>query len=118
MNANGSAVVPTTTKVRGIVLMVLGSGLAVGCGAVLVTTLPLLLNAGKVVDGTTFTGTAKQGLVAAALLAWTALLGLVFAAGGVQLFRNGRYFRRFGIVAAIMVGITIVGIYRVGQAFF
>lgn len=88
------------------------------CGAVLVNSLPSLLNAGKVVDGTTFTGTAEQGLVAAALIAWSALLGLVSVAGGVQLFRYGRYFRHFGIVAAIMVGITVVGVYRVGRAFF
>jgi hypothetical protein len=106
-----------TTRVRGALLVVIGSLLALGLLALLIDQAPTLLNPGKTIDNTTFTGTAFQGWVALGLFAWGALLGVVFASGGVQLWRQGRYHPWFARILVAMALITFLGLYQLRQIF-
>ena len=107
----GSAI-PTVTRVRGGVLIVIGTLLAIGMAMLVFNLLPTALNPGAQVDGTTFSGSAELGQTMIAVLAWLALLGLSFATGGVYLLRRGRFPRGYAIVMGLMVAITIVGALR------
>jgi hypothetical protein len=96
---------------RGALLFALGSLLALGLIAALISEAPTLLNPGKSFDGSVFTGTAFQGWIALGMFAWGALLGVVFASGGAQLWRQGRYHPWFVGISVAMLAITFVGIF-------
>jgi hypothetical protein len=113
-----AALVPATARLRGVVLVVLGAFLAVTCAIISVDMLPLFLNPGHTQDGTTFAGTAEQGIFAVVLMPLLSLLGVVFVIGGVQLFKYGRYFKRFGLVALALTMVIVVGGLRLGRHMF
>lgn len=107
----------TTSRVRGGVLVVLGTGLAVGLTIVLFTIAPMLLNPGQIYDNSRFTGSVFEAWLALGVVAWAALLGGVFAVGGVQLWRHGRYHPWFARIAGAMAVITAIGIHRLNHLF-
>ena len=116
--AAAAAAGPTTTsRVRGAVLMVLGTALAVGLSVALFNVAPMLLHPGQAFDNSRFTGSAFEAWLVLGVLAWVALLGVVFAIGGVQLWRQGRYHPWFAKVAFAMAVITVAGIYRLNHLF-
>jgi hypothetical protein len=116
--ASAPAAGPTTTsRVRGAVLVVLGTGLAVGLSAALFFTAPVLLSPGQAYDNSRFTGSVFEAWLVLGVLAWVALLGGVFAIGGVQLWRQGRYHPWIAKVAGAMAVITVAGIYRLNHLF-
>jgi hypothetical protein len=97
-------------RVRGALLLGVGVALALVCMAILFTEAPLWLNPGKSFDGNVFTGTPSQGWIAVGLLAWLALMGLVFAAGGIQLWRSGTVHPWFKRIFFTMLIVTFIGI--------
>ena len=64
-----------------------------------------------------FAGSAFEARLVLGVLAWVAMLGVVFAIGGVQLWRQGRYHPWFAKVAFAMAVITVAGIYRLNHLF-
>ena len=94
--------IPTVTRVRGGLLLVIGSLLAIGMAVLVVNLLPTMLNPGTQVGGTTFNGSIELGRTAVAVLSWVGLLGLGFAVGGVFLLRRGRFPKGFAIVMGII----------------
>ena len=107
----------TTSRVRGAVLVVLGTVLALGLTAVGWHLAPMLLNSGQAPDNSRFTGSAFEAWLVLGVVAWTALLGVVFAVGGLQLWRQGRYHPWFARVAGAMAVMTVIGIYRLNRIF-
>jgi hypothetical protein len=97
-------------RVRGALLLGNGAALALACMAFLFIEAPIWLNPGKSFDGNVFTGTPSQGWIAVGLLAWLALMGLVFAAGGIQLWRWGRVHPWFKRIFFTMLIVTFIGI--------
>lgn len=107
----------TTSRVRGAVLVVLGTLLAVGLSGVLFVVAPIVLSPGQSYDNSRFTGSVFEAWLVLGGVAWVALLGVVFAIGGVQLWRQGRYHPWFAKVAGAMAVITVAGIYRLNHLF-
>lgn len=107
----------TTSRVRGAVLMLLGTALAIGLTVVLFNVAPMLLNPGQAYDNSRFTGSVFEAWLVLGVVAWVALLGAVFAVGGVQLWRQGRYHPWFAKVAGAMAVVTVAGIYRLNPLF-
>ena len=100
------------TRVRGALLIVVGSLLAIGMAVVVFNLLPTVLNPGTPVDGTTFRGSVEVGRTVVVLLSWVALLGAGFAMGGVFLLRQGRFPRGYGVAMGAMIAITVFGMLR------
>lgn len=90
----------TMTRVRGALLMVTGPVLALAMGVALVALGPSLLGAP---GAATTAGTREQDLAALVLMVWVALLGLLLAFGGWNLWHRGRLGRRIGAPAAVLV---------------
>lgn len=107
--------VSTATRVRGGLLMVLGTLLAIGMAVLLFNLLPTMLNPGVPVAGTTFSGSVALGQTVIAVLSWVALLGLSFAVGGVFLLRQGRYPRGYAVVMGLMIAVTVLGALRLNS---
>lgn len=107
----------TTSRVRGAVLVVLGTVLAIGLTVVLFNVAPMLLHPGQAYDNSRFTGSVFEAWLLLGVVAWVALLGAVFAVGGVQLWRQGRYHPWFAKIAGAMAVVTVAGIYRLNHLF-
>jgi hypothetical protein len=107
----------TTSRVRGAVLVVLGTAMAIGLTSVLLHLAPMLLNSGQADGHSRFTGSAFEAWLVLGVVAWTALLGGVFVFGGMQLWRHGRYHPWFARVAGAMAALTVIGIYRLNHIF-
>jgi hypothetical protein len=87
------------SRVRGMVLMVLGPVLAlIGAGA-LVAVGPMLLSGppGREV------GPSSQDLAAVMVLGWLVGFGLLGSISGWQLWKQGHFSRRLGYPLAVMV---------------
>lgn len=91
------------SRLRGAVLMTLGPVLATGMGWALATVGPELLSPSGASGDVRWTGSPDQGIAALLLLAWVALLGVVFTLAGWQLWHHGRMGRRVGVPAALLV---------------
>ena len=118
MNSNPLAAkpaVPTTTRVRGIAVMVIGAALAIGMTVALLSETRGFLNPGVQNGGSTFTGTIEQGKLAVALLALVALVGTLGFIGGWQLFMKGKISKPFVIVLGIVVFMTVVAAYTLSD---
>lgn len=118
MNSNPLAAkpaVPTTTRVRGIALMVIGAALAIGMTVALLSETRGFLNPGVQNGGSTFTGTIEQGQLAVALFALVALLGALFFIGGWQLFMKGKMNKTFVVVLGIVGFMTVVAAYTLSD---
>lgn len=107
----------TTSRLRGVVLMVLGTGLAIGLTVALINVAPMLQQPGQAYDNSRFTGSALEAWLALGMMAWVALLGVVFVVGGVQLWRRGQYHPWFARIAGAMAVLTVAGIYRLNHLF-
>jgi peptidoglycan/LPS O-acetylase OafA/YrhL len=96
VESNTSNAGPTRmTRIRGMVLMILGPLLTLGVGAALIA----LLNQPDL----RFDGSDNELTAAVAVMAAVVVLGPVFTLGGWQLWRNGRFTRLLAIVAAVLV---------------
>ncbi|MEP7302577.1 MAG: hypothetical protein ABI699_13750 [Caldimonas sp.] len=97
---------PRLLRLQSGVLIVLGALLAVGIAVLLVNLLPTLLHPGVEVGGSTFGGTSDQAGKLIVLLAWVAILGLVFLAIGVRQLMIGRT-SRLTWLALLLFPVTI-----------
>ncbi|CAN5279328.1 hypothetical protein BH10PSE17_BH10PSE17_23190 [soil metagenome] len=90
------------TRVRGVVLMVIGTLLCLGMLFGVVSLAPTFLHPGQQVGGTTFTGTPGQGMLGLALMLWISVTGGCAAAAGLQLFKRGAIGRILKPVLIVM----------------
>jgi hypothetical protein len=81
---------PTTTRRRGLALMLIGGLLALVGGYAALQLAPTLLHPGELIGGERFTGSAAQGRQLLALLSALALAGLACAGLGLRQWRAGR----------------------------
>jgi len=109
--------VPAITRLRGAFLVVFGAILAVSCGIISVIMLTLLLAPGYAQDGTTFDGTTEQGIYAAVMIPFVSVFGAMFVIGGLQLYKTGRYSKRFGYVGGAMA-VIFVALLHLGRQLF
>lgn len=99
--------VPTTTRIRGIALMVMGAAFAIGMTVALLSETRGFLNPGVQMGEDTFNGTIQQGQLAVVLFALVALLGAIFFIGGWQLFMKGKVSKTFVVVFGIVAVMTV-----------
>jgi hypothetical protein len=104
--------VPATTRVRGVVVMVIGAGLALGMAYALLSETRGFLNLGVSVGGSTFKGTAQMGYIAIAIMALLAFTGSMFFVGGLQLYRLGRFSKWVGGVLGGLVALLLFAVSR------
>lgn len=96
VESNASPASPTRmTRIRGLVLMVLGPLLTAGVGAALIALLSQ--------PDFRFDGNDRELTTALAVMAAVVVVGPVFTLGGWQLWRHGRFTRTLAIVAAVLV---------------
>jgi hypothetical protein len=82
-------------RVRGWVLLFCGGFLTILMAVITVSVGPGLLSPGvRMSDGSTFTGTAEQGMMALGLFAILILFGLVAAGIGLRWITNRSYDKR------------------------
>ncbi|MGZ8311616.1 MAG: hypothetical protein ACXWUX_16585 [Allosphingosinicella sp.] len=93
---------------RGWVLLVLGLFLALLMGAITWMVAPYMLQAGKEVDGTSFSGTMEQAQMVLALFAGIIVLGLMFAINGIYIIATGRQSKLFTILSLGMAGLVFL----------
>jgi hypothetical protein len=105
MENTSEAKVPIPGRTRGRALVVLGTILIVGPGILAVYLGPDLLHPGG--EGSSFTGTFRQGVFGLATLVLLTLFGLSGLVGGLQLIRKGSITKRMYIIgAALLMMIT------------
>ncbi|MFN9745914.1 MAG: hypothetical protein ACK57B_09760 [Betaproteobacteria bacterium] len=99
--ADAASTGPTNlTRIRGVMLMVLGPLLAFGMLLSLIAIGPSLLGA----EGAALSaGTPEQNIAGFVLMTWVGLLGAVFTFGGWNLWRHGRLGRRIAWPSAVLV---------------
>jgi hypothetical protein len=111
------APVPTSTRVRGVIAMLIGVSIAIGMAVALISETRGFFNPGVSINGSTYTGTTEQGYMAIGLLALLEFIGVMFAIGGIQLFRTGRFSKWVGGVLAAIVALIVFVAARGNQLF-
>lgn len=96
---------PRNIRVRGWVLVVLGLFLVIFMGAIAWNVAPTMLHPGKVIDGTTFTGTSGDAEFAFTIFGLVILFGLLSFANGVWMIAKGRQNKAFVLVSLAIAGI-------------
>lgn len=114
VDAGAPPVSPATVRRLGLVLLIIGSGLALGVGYLALQLAPTLLHPGELIGGERFTGSAALGRQVLALLTVVALTGAVAAATGLHQWRTGRRNRRLLALAAVMFAATFAMAARTG----
>lgn len=97
----------SSIKRLGWVLVVIGTFLAVAMCVVAWQTAPTMLQPGKTIDGTRFTGSAEMGRMALMLFGAVGLFGVLGIAEGVYQIRTGQRNKwllmgLFGVLAVVL----------------
>lgn len=99
--------IPGRERLRGILLCLIGSALALAMLAAAWQGAASYLRPGELIDGSRFAGTLQQGRWVLALMASVAITGGTFVAMGVHLVRTGQRGRRLTWLAAGALGVTL-----------
>ena len=95
----------TNLRLRGWVLVMLGLVLVILLGGVTWTMAPSMLNPGVEIDGSTFTGTAKEAETFLALFALVILFGILCTVNGVYMLATGRQSRAFTLATVALAAL-------------
>lgn len=99
------------TRIRGGVLIALGSALVIGLSMIRTALAPDLSAPGIGPDGSGFTGTAEQGSQILWLLNVVLALSAAFVVNGIYMLATGRMNRMLQGVTAALVVVTAVVLY-------
>lgn len=95
----------TNLRLRGWVLVMVGLFLVLLLGAVTWTMAPTMLNPGVEIDGSTFTGTAREAETFLSLFALVILFGILCAVNGAYMLATGRQSRAFTVATIALAAL-------------